>query len=74
VVADQAGMVSAVSAGDIWALGVSAAHPYGTQVETAYYDGRSWKTVPITNLHLTVKDESLYQPVILATAGSGPAP
>ena len=65
VVADMAGTVSAVGADDIWAVGVSAANPYGDTVETAYYNGRSWHAVPITNLQLP-KNDSLYFPVVLA--------
>ncbi len=69
VIADQTHTVSAVSAGDMWAVGVSAATAAkgpGAQVtEAAYYDGKTWKAVPITNLHLP-SQQSLTFPTILA--------
>jgi len=63
------GTVSAVSASDIWAVGVSTATAItaaADQVpEAAYYNGKSWKAMPITNLHLP-KNQLLDSPVILA--------
>jgi hypothetical protein len=69
VIAGQTHTVSAVSGGDVWAVGVSpatAAKGPGAQVtEAAYYDGKAWKAVPITNLRLA-SQQSLYFPTILA--------
>lgn len=69
VVTDQTGTVSAVSASDLWAVGVSGATiakgPGAQVTEAAYYDGKTWRAVPITNLHLA-SQQSLYLPRILA--------
>jgi hypothetical protein len=61
--------VSATGPSDIWAVGAPAARQYSPQLQPAVYNGKTWKTLPLTGLGLG-SQEYLFHPAILAQSTS----